>query len=235
MKIRRFSALLAALMILSTVPALAMDGSTTNGLATGTIVGGPVAVYDGMWADANVVGTLANGTAVVITQTYSGWIQVFARAERIVGWVPAGNVQYTQATPVYSGIVISQNVSLRSDRSTGATRLASIPNGTYLDILTEQDGWYYVNYYDQKNASPLQGWVLSDYIVRDPSFVTTTKATYVYAVPSRSAKKVGQLISGTQLVVIGEYDDFWVVNLRSASGFIYKPDIEGTQISGGNG
>ena len=46
--------------------------------------------------------------------------------------------------------------------------------------------------------------------------------------PSRIAggKKVGELISGTQLVIIGEYGDFWVVNLRSASGFIYKNDVQ---------
>ncbi|HML49386.1 MAG TPA: SH3 domain-containing protein [Clostridia bacterium] len=62
--------------------------------------------------------------------------------------------------------------------------------------------------------------------MRNPRFVTTHKSTYVYAVPDRSGKKVGELIAGTQLVIIGEYGDYWVVNLRSASGFIHKSDVQ---------
>mgnify|MGYP003623882591 CR=1 FL=1 len=71
--------------------------------------------------------------------------------------------------------------------------------------------------------------------VRNPACITSTKSTYVYATPDRGAKKVGQLISGTQLVVIGEWGEFWMVNLRSASGFIYKRDVEDNYINGGNG
>lgn len=232
MKTRMLTALLLACLMLS--PA-ALAGDTTNGLATGTIVDPQVTVYDGIWAGANTVGTLYQGTGVVILQTSGAWIQIHARAERIVGWVSSGSVRYDQGVPVYPGVVISQNVSLRESPSTGATRITSIPNGSVLDLLDEQSGWYYVAYYDGVNVNPLEGWVVVDFIVRDPSFVTTTKSTYVYAMPSLDSKKVGQLISGTQLVVIGEYGDFWVVNLRSASGFIHKRDIDSVQINGGNG
>ena len=232
MKTKLTSLLLAMLMLLSIPTVLAED--TTNGLPTGTIVGS-VTVYDGPWSDANVVGSLENGTAVIVMQQNGDRTQVFARAQRLAGWIVSSGVQVNPQTPVYPGIVISQNVSLRTDKSTGATRLASIPNGTVLDLLDEQNGWYYVNYWDTKTMTATQGWVLVDYIVRDPSFITTTKSTYVYSTPTRDSKKVGQLVSGTQLVVIGEYGDFWVVNLRSASGFIYKGDIDADQISGGNG
>lgn len=232
MKRRLIGSILAAVLLFS-VPALA-SSTASNGLATGTITT-MTSVYDGVWDNANIVGALQAGTGVIVLQSYAGWLQVHARAERLVGWVSASTVKIDTATPVYPGVVISQNVSLRESPSTSATRLASIPNGTILELLDEQNGWYYVTYWNDKTGSPLQGWSLVDYIVRDPAYITTTKSTYVYATPSRSAKKVGQLVSGTQLVVIGEYDDFWVVNLRSASGFIYKRDVEDNLISGGNG
>ncbi|MDL2318672.1 SH3 domain-containing protein [Eubacteriales bacterium OttesenSCG-928-A19] len=232
MKTRILGTLLAVCLALS---AVALAGDTATGLPTGTIVDYQTTVYDGTWAGANVVGTLYQGTGVIILQSYGTWMQIHARAERIVGWVTSSSVRYDQRITVYPGVVISQNVSLRESPSLGATRITSIPNGTVLDLLDEQSGWYYVAYYNAANTAPLEGWVLVDFIVRDPSFITTTASTYVYAMPSRDAKKVGQLVSGTQLVIIGEYGDFWVVNLRSASGFIYKRDVDDNLISGGNG
>lgn len=222
--------LLVAAMLLPLLPALAEESAVS---LSGTVMEGTT-VYDGTWPGANAVGTLLPGTNVIVLQIFGDWTQVFARTERIVGWVVSSAVDVNPSVPIYPGVVISQNVSLRESPSTGAKRLASIPNGSIFDLLDEQDGWYRVDYWDGKTALPLEGWVLVDFVVRDPSFITTTESTFVYAVPDRSAKKVAQLTSGTQLVIIAEWGDFWVVNLRSASGFIYKKDVE-ANITGGNG
>lgn len=226
--------MLVVVSLALSVPALATDA--TNGLPTGTVEDFGVTLYDGPWDNANVVGTLPSGTPVIILQFRGDWMQVFARAERLVGWVvPNAPIKVDYSSPIFPGIVISQNVSLREAPSTGAKRIASVPNGALFDLLDEQNGWYRVSYFETKTSTYMEGWVLVDYVVRDPSFVTTTKTTYVYATPDRGAKKVGQLAEGSQLVVIGEWGDFWVVNLRSASGFIYKRDIEENQIDSGNG
>lgn len=234
---------LAAMMLFAAVPVLAEEGiegvaamaANTNGLPTGTIFNGPVDVYDGIWVGSSKVGTLNTGDAVIVMQQDSGagMTQVFSRVNRLAGWVPSGNVQVDSISPVFPGVVISQNVTLRESPSTGAKQLARPSNGDVLDILDEQNGWYTVRYWD-KTKGPLEGYVRTNFVVRNPAFVTTTKATYVYAMPSRNSKMVGEIISGTQLVVIGEWNDYWVVNLRSASGFIHKNDIEYNQI-GGNG
>lgn len=234
MKRRILSAAVAALLLFVALPATAEDMATAS-LPTGTIMVSPTTVYDGTWSGASVVGTLNAGTGVIVLEERGDWVQIFARADRIAGWVAPGSVQINHSSPIFPGIVISQNVSLRESPSTGAKRLASIPNGSIFDLLDEQNGWYRVSYWDGKAIAPMEGWVRVDFVVRNPSFITTTNATYVYATPNRSAKKVGELTSGTQLVVIGEYNDFWVVNLRSASGFIYKKDIDENLVSGGNG
>lgn len=218
------------------LPMLLLGGialSDESGLSTGRIIDGPVSVYDGSWNNANVIGTLKTDDAVVVLQ-YSGWMtQVFSRVNQLAGWVPTANVRINQATPfVYPGIVISQNASLRETPSTAAKQLASLSNGTVFDILSEENDWYHARYWDEKTGAPLEGYVRTYFIVRDPMFVTTTKLTFVYAMPSRGSKMVGQLVAGTQLVVIGEFNDYWVVNLRSASGFILKSDIEYDQITG---
>lgn len=224
---------LVALLLLGAVPGLA---DTSSGQPTGTVVATSAAVFDGIGANAKPIGDLQSGEGVIVLQNQGEWLQVFSRAQRLVGWVTAGAVRIDYSSPIYPGIVISQNVSLREGPSTGAARIASVPNGSIFDLLDEQNDWYRVAYFDSKTSQMLEGWVLVDYIVRDPSYVTTTKLTYVYSMPARDSKKVGQLVSGTQLVVIGEYGDFWVVNLRSASGFIYKNDIEeDVYWNGGNG
>lgn len=234
MKKRLLSVVLALVLGAMALPALASEPEAKS-LPSGQVVVGPLTVYEGIWPGAAEVGTLAVGTGVLVVEIYGEWMQVFSRVDRVVGWVPSNTILLDQQAMIYPGIVISQNVSLRAEPSTGATRLATISNGTVLDLLNEQNGWYQVAYYDGKSVMPLQGWVRNDYIVRNPSFITTTALTYVYAMPALDSKKVGQLVAGTQLVVIGEFGDFWVVNLRSASGFIYKRDISSEAFPGGNG
>lgn len=236
MKMKRISLILTlAMLALMAIPgAYAMDMDRSQ--ETGQIIGsGPVTLVDGLWNDAVVVGKLSVGTSVIILQRFGDMMQVFARAERLVGWVKSDYVRVDQgAAPVYTGVVISQNVSIRSTPSTGGGLVIRANNGDMVEILDEQSGWYTVSYWDGKSNTPVQGYARTNFIVRDPAFITTTQATYVYAMPSSNSKMVGQLVSGTQLVVIGEWNDYWVVNLRSASGFIRKGDVGYNQI-GGNG
>ncbi len=127
--------------------------------------------------------------------------------------------------PYNQGVVLCEAVTLRESASTSSGKITSIKNGTWLTILNEQNGWYYVSY--QESARKVYtGWVFGDYILRNPWYITTSAATYAYSLPDLSAKKVGQITSGTNLLVIAEYGDFYVVNLRSASAFIYKRDIK---------
>jgi hypothetical protein len=215
--------LLAALLLALTPMAMAQQAIGqalfTGSLTIGTTVKtSPVSDADGDFLPA--------GTSVLILQQSGDWYQVKARADDVVGWVPVGNVMRSNAAPVVPGVVISENVSLRETPRTNATRLARVPNGAVLDIWAEADGWFTVTYYD-KDGKVFQGYVRADFVVVNPVYLTTTQSTYVYSTPSRSSKKVGQITTGGQLLVIGEYNNFWVVNLRTASGFVYKGDVEG--------
>ena len=223
-------------LILCVLAAVLLTGGAAHATAPvegleGIVINGPVSVFDGAWSGANAVGVMVNGDPVLILQQAGPLLQVFSRATGLAGWVPVANVRISHAPPVTAGIVISQSVTLRQSPSTTAKQLARPTNGAVFDILGTQGDWYHVRYYGSGN-DPVEGYVRTYFVVEDPAFVTTTRQTYVYAVPSRQSKMVGELVPGTQLVVIGEYGDFWVVNLRSASGFIHKEEIEYGQIEG---
>jgi hypothetical protein len=120
------------------------------------------------------------------------------------------------------GVVISQNVSLRKDHSTGATRLRSLSNGERFDIVDRRDGWLYVAY-TTKEGEEVLGWLLEEYVVENPLYITLRNSnTPAYAYPASGSKKVGSLSKYTRLTVIAQLERYWVVSLRQAAAAIPK-------------
>lgn len=130
------------------------------------------------------------------------------------------------ASAAAEAVVISETVSIREEAKTDATVIATAHNGEKLTILEEQQNWYLIRFDDNQSDAHGQGYVLKRFMMADPEYVTTEGLTYVYAMPSASAKTVGEVEGGESLVVIGEWDDYWAVNLRTASGFIWKGDVQ---------
>lgn len=124
------------------------------------------------------------------------------------------------------GIVLCETLSIRQQPDTGATTIAEAYNGDTLTVLAEQGDWYHIRFDDSATNAHGEGYVLKRFVVTNPEYATALGNTFIYAMPSGSAKMVGDVQSGTQLLVIGEWDDFWAVNLRTASGFVRKGDVE---------
>lgn len=114
----------------------------------------------------------------------------------------------------WKGEVIAKQITLRATAKSNGKTLGSIKNGAEVTILDEDfDGWYHVRH-DGK-----EGYVMAQYVVKNPEHITTLSSTLVYAFPN-SEKCVGQLSSYTRLTVIDIHEGYYVVNLRQASGFI---------------
>lgn len=216
--------LLALLSLLT--PSALSDAGSWSPYRTGTVVGNGTLYAQPSFA-AKVSATLRYGENFMVLEERDGWLHVanYASAKPLVGWIYRTEV-HTEADPGYVvGIVVSENASLRETPSTAAKRLATVKNGEPFYLLDEQNGWYYVSYWDLKASVPLNGWVRVDFVQRDPWYLTTFQSTYAYCMPDRNAKKIAQLEAGIQLLVLGEMGNFWVVNLRSATAFIAKGDI----------
>lgn len=125
-----------------------------------------------------------------------------------------------QALAQWTGEVIAMQITLRVDAKSNAKSLGSVKNGESLIILdADTKDWYHVRYQDK------EGYVMASYVVENPEHITTLAPTHVYAYPG-STKRVGSLGSYTRLTLIGEYQGCYVVNLREATGFIYKKNTK---------
>ncbi len=123
-------------------------------------------------------------------------------------------------TIFHTATVLAQNVTLRDAASYNGKSLTSIPNGAVVDVVQENGAWLLVRYAGAKGS--YEGWILREYVVLNAmTIILRSSNTAVYAAPSQASPKVGSLPCYTALPVIGMWGDFYIVSLRSASGFIH--------------
>lgn len=125
------------------------------------------------------------------------------------------------ATP---GVVITDSVTLQTAPGTeGGT--VELENGTFVESLGEQSGWYKVSVYDSASKATVEGYVLKGNIVENPEYATGKASANIYTMPDNTSKIVGTIEAGEQLVVLGVWEDYLAVNLRTASGFVKISDV----------
>lgn len=121
-----------------------------------------------------------------------------------------------------AGIVIDEALSIHQEANASSSVVAEAPNGAGLAVLSEQGAWYRVSY------DGTEGYALKSFVVTQPEYAIANRDTLVYAMPQSGAKTVGEVETGTELLVIGEWEEYWAVNLRTASGFVRKDDVSYT-------
>jgi SH3 domain protein len=120
----------------------------------------------------------------------------------------------------WTGEVIARQITMREGAKSNAKSIGSIKNGESFTIVDDNHrGWFHIQY-DGKD-----GYVMSDYVVENADHMILLSSANVYAFP-HSDKRVAALSSYTRLTIIDEYDGYYVVNLREASGFIHKRDVD---------
>lgn len=130
---------------------------------------------------------------------------------------PALSDEWNGVDALPQGYVLCESLSLREASSTNSKVVAEIPYGENFAILGDiTDFWLPVVYQGQ------EGYVRSDYVVVDPAWYTAEAETAVYAMPSVDSKRVGLLPAGNPYMIIDEYENYYVISLRGASGFILK-------------
>ena len=116
----------------------------------------------------------------------------------------------------YRGVVLCESLSV-CDECNGSV-IDTLYFGDTFMTCESRDGWADCTYADGAKT----GWVRSDYIVIDPSYYLTDSQTVVYAYGDTLAPRIALLDGGTKLPIIAEMDDWYVVSLRGASGWIRK-------------
>ena len=125
-----------------------------------------------------------------------------------------------------TSVVLCDSLSLYQKPDTNSKLVEKLKYGDRVIVTDQSDGWARCVLGDSEDAE--SGWVKSDYIVIDPQWYRTEDSTTVYAWGDAKANKVGLLSKDTKLPILKNDDDWVVVSLRGASGWIRKTDKDRT-------
>ena len=129
--------------------------------------------------------------------------------------ISAGYLSFT-GIEAYRAVVLCESLSVCDEREGKA--IDKLYFGDTFMTSESWDGWADCSYADGSKT----GWVRSDYIVIDPAYYLTDAQTAVYAYGDTMAPRVALLDKGIKLPIVAEMDDWYVVSLRGASGWIRK-------------
>ena len=118
--------------------------------------------------------------------------------------------------------MLCNTLTLRSEPSDSAPAICTLDYGAKLYVgfpAEDNDEWYDATYMADVHAS---GYVKIAYVLLEPYWFESDAATPIYAYPSEDAERVALMPRGKRVAVIRETDDYYVVSLRGAAGFILK-------------
>jgi hypothetical protein len=127
----------------------------------------------------------------------------------------------------FDAVVISKNISIRPTMNANAKAVTRLNYGDHLAVMSLGNGWCECYLSETEGVS---GYVLEDYILIDPAYITTEESTPVYAWQAQNAKRVGLLGRGETYPIIRMEGNWILISLRGAAGWILRPtgDYTGT-------
>ena len=128
----------------------------------------------------------------------------------------------------YPAVVLCETLTLREKPNTSAKTVKTLNYGDLPIVVgadlpegpKEENGFVYCTLGDSED-SPC-GWLNSDYIFINPAWYVTEKKVTVYAWDDISAPKIALLDKDSRLPILKEEEDWYLVSLRGAVGWIHK-------------
>ena len=120
----------------------------------------------------------------------------------------------------FTGMVTttSGNLNVRSAPNTGAPVIGSLPNGSTVTILGEQNGWYRINFQGR------DGWVSSQFVrLNVPGTVTTAGGNLnMRSSANATAPIIATIPNGTQIPITGISGDFFQIFFGGRTGWVSR-------------
>ena len=117
-------------------------------------------------------------------------------------------------------VVLCEELSLRREPSASSSKVETLSYGALPIVMRQENGWAYCTTGDSEDST--KGWLNADYIVIDPAWYRTDAGTPVYAWNDDHAPKVALLDKNVILPILKEEEDWLIVSLRGAAGWIRK-------------
>lgn len=108
-------------------------------------------------------------------------------------------------------------VSLYNQASSSSGSSRKVKNGEEFYILSREGNWFYVAV-PNDNGSYDYGYVMSYYVVENPTHIVLRNANgiYAYAAPYNTDKRVGTVSSYQRFTVIATTGNYYIVSFRNA-------------------
>jgi len=162
-----------------------------------------------------------------------GWLTILTVLVLALGCVGAACAEiippYEPGQQIgYPAVVLCEKLTLREEPSTSSKAVKTLNYGEQPIVVAadqlagarEENGFVYCTLGDSEDSP--SGWINSDYIVINPAWYVTVYETAVYAWDDTDAPKVALLDKDTRLPILKEEDDWYIVSLRGAVGWIHK-------------
>lgn len=130
------------------------------------------------------------------------------------------NLEFKRFTGIEAkrAVVLCRSLSVRNDRYDNARKVNTLSAGDTFLTWESWDGWCNCYYSDGAETA----WVRNAYVLEDPAYYLTDGQTPVYAYGDTMAPRVALLTRNEELPIILETDEWCVVSLRGAAGWIRK-------------
>ena len=145
------------------------DGDNQNSVNTGTITADRLNIRSGYGTNYSVIGTLTNGSKVEIVESQNGWYKI--KYNGGYGYVSGDYVKVDEQSkpdvkpeePIVknTGVVNATTLNVRSGYGANYSKIGTLTNGTKVEIVENQNGWYKIKY----NGG--YGYVSGDYVKVD--------------------------------------------------------------------
>lgn len=120
------------------------------------------------------------------------------------------------------GTVISHNASMRVEPNENSTRICSVYNGQQLKIIGSTGNWYIVDLSCLDNPKGhTTGYIFQYYVEADYVTLYLRESAPIYPYAGAN-KRIGYLSAGTFYTLLGETNNYWIINARTCAAYVSK-------------
>lgn len=182
-----------------------------NALATSK----SVTLYTSTSTRSKKVKTLSSNTEVVVLKVYRSWALI--KYGNTSGWVAKNSLKARVKIPVVKNATVQSDTSvLYASKSTKAKKISTLKFGNSVTILSEANGWSYVQYGQKK------GYMVSKHFVPEVTKFKTTRASTLYYETSTKSEKVTTVPSNMTVTVLKVYRSWSLVQYGTKTGWMAK-------------
>ena len=218
------------------------DGDNQNSVNTGTITADRLNIRSGYGTNYSVIGTLTNGSKVEIVESQNGWYKI--KYNGGYGYVSGDyvkvdeqskpDVKPEEPTVKNTGVVNATTLNVRSGYGANYSKIGTLTNGTKVEIVENQNGWYKIKY----NGG--YGYVSGDYVKVDGQSKPDVKPdsnpqeSNVMFIGTITADRLnvrsgygtnhfvtGTLTNGAKVEVVESQNGWYKIKYNGTYGYIY--------------